>query len=178
MAHSPFSHPNLAARSLPTRAQPLPLFPTARLPRLPPQPTPRSAPLPRPAPHGRHPHAPAHASALAQRTQVARAPRSFSPDPPACCSLRASPTPRVSPDGPVPHASAHARTLSPTRCHAGPARQRPSLPFRPGSAQRPPGITGELAGIPIPPQSPPGLLLTTRAAPLRRHPVPLAPHEP
>ena len=95
------------------------------------------------------------------------------PGPPASAAHSARRTPRVSPDGPVPHASAHARTLSPTRCHAGPARQRPSLPFRPGSAQRPPGITGELAGVPIPPQSPPGLLLTT----LRRHLALPQPHE-
>ena len=99
------------------------------------------------------------------------------PGPPASAAHSARRTPRVSPDGPVPHASAHTRTLSPTRCHAGPARQRPSLPFRPGSAQRPPGITGEAAGIPIPPQSP-ALPFLTPAAPLRRHPIPLAPHKP
>ena len=90
--------------------------------------------------------------------------------------------PRVRPRAASPTPSLSPRCISPrTRayflCHAGPTRQRSSLPFLPGSAQRPPGITGEVAGIPIPPQSP-ALPFLTPAAPLRRHPIPLAPHEP
>jgi len=75
------------------------------------------------------------------------------------------------------HLPAPTLTRAYSLCHAGPARQRSSLPFLPGSAQRPPGITGEAAGIPIPPQSP-ALPFLTPAAPLRRHPIPLAPHKP
>jgi len=49
------------------------------------------------------------------------------------------------------HRPTHQRASATSHRPPGPARQHPLLPFLPGSAQRPPGITGEVAGIPIPP---------------------------
>jgi len=102
-----------------------------------------------------------------QRTRVPRPAH-----PRSACSLSLT-APQAHPPAPQPALPASV----PHRLPPGPARQRSSLPFLPGSAQRPPGITGEVAGIPIPPQSP-ALPFLTPAAPLRRHPIPLAPHEP
>jgi len=87
---------------------------------------------------------------------------------------------------------------SPARCAPGPARQRHSRsaarhtdgPGPPASSVSPasPGRAtarhdsrpGDLAGLPIRARTPrsPALPFLTPAAPLRRHPIPLAPHKP
>ena len=101
-----------------------------------------------------------------QRTRVPRPAH-----PRSACSLSLT-APQAHPPAPQPALPA----LVPHRLPPGPARQRSSLPFLPGSAQRPPGITGEVAVIPIPPQSPALPFLTPAAPPAPpSHPASAAP---
>jgi hypothetical protein len=113
----------------------------------------RPAPSPSPAPVSHRPAPRAAARpALSISAQTA--------GPPASAHSHARLLPAIWARG----VSARAARPVPPSATPGPRVSALLSPFLPGSAQRPPGITGEAAGIPIPPQSP-ALPFLTPAAP-------------
>ena len=119
----------------------------------------------------------AHRSTPAQPTF---APVRLTGGPQLSAPISRKPRPRLSRCAPGPARQRHSRSAARPTDGPGPPASSVS-PASPGRATaRHDSRPGDLAGLPIRARTPrsPALPFLTPAAPLRRHPIPLAPHEP